>query len=51
MRCLLCGEDVPVAGTLDHMRLLHPGMDAAPELWPDGGIVVHEEYGTLPDVA
>jgi hypothetical protein len=22
--CLLCGESVPVAETLDHMLLLHP---------------------------
>lgn len=49
MRCLLCGEHVPAAETLDHFRLLHPDMDAIPETWPAGGIVVHEDFETLED--
>lgn len=49
MRCLLCGEHVPAAETLDHMRLLHPDMDAQPETWADGRIVVHEDFATLED--
>jgi len=38
MRCVLCHER-----TLDiehHLGLFHPGLDATPEIWADGQVVV-----------
>lgn len=49
MTCHLCTEFVPLPGLLDHYRLLHPDTDAAPQTWPDGEIVVHEEFASLAD--
>lgn len=40
-RCELCGElQADLNAALEHIRLLHPSVDAEPEFWSDGAVVV-----------
>lgn len=43
--CLLCGETAEASDTPDHVRLMHPDVDAEPERWPDGTPVAFEDPG------
>jgi hypothetical protein len=43
VRCLLCGETAEARDVPDHVRLMHPGVDAEPECWPDGTPVAFED--------
>jgi hypothetical protein len=49
-QCNLCREPIDSIGIYDHMRLLHPDVDAEPERWPDGGLVVEEDFDTCADI-
>jgi hypothetical protein len=43
VRCLPCGETMEAGAIPDHVRLLHPGVDAEPVRWPDGTPVAFED--------
>jgi hypothetical protein len=43
VRCLPCGETMAAADIVIHVHRMHPAIDAWPERWPDGGLVVHED--------
>jgi hypothetical protein len=43
VRCLLCDEIINASDTPDHVRLMHPDVDAEPERWPDGTPVAFED--------
>lgn len=50
--CTLCGEKVPAHEilTMNHFRLMHPDLDVQDiERWPDGELVIHEEYDPRDD--
>jgi hypothetical protein len=43
--CHLCppGDDwVPDFDVANHLRVVHPDVNDAPERWPDGQIVIHD---------
>lgn len=47
MKCNLCLDEWPDAeggleSFIDHMRVMHPDQYEAPERWPDGAIVLHD---------
>jgi hypothetical protein len=42
--CRLCGDVAhAMSGILDHMRLMHPAVQAEPGHWPDGRYVIFED--------
>lgn len=47
VRCLLCGETAEARDIPDHVRLMHPDVDAEPVRWPDGTPVAFEDPGLL----
>ncbi len=50
-RCEVCGDPVPTAQLLDHLRLLHPDdYGDGPQRWPDGGLVVIDADPEITDV-
>jgi hypothetical protein len=42
-KCELCGDSHTADKILNHLRLMHPDKDAAPEFWPDGDPVILED--------
>jgi hypothetical protein len=42
-KCIRCEEFHPADKIVNHLRLMHPSDDAAPEFWPDGEPVVFED--------
>jgi hypothetical protein len=48
-RCDLCNGVIfsDVWGLIEHVRLFHDNDDNVPLKWPDGGLVVHEEWDEL----
>ncbi len=48
MTCEICQQQVPLTEVVDHLRIEH-GVVEDFERWPDGGVVVHDLTGEIPE--